>query len=106
MTTSTPSTTTRYREHLTAIPPTIMRYLVNASLKQVPAQGRVQNGDEDQKRMNQQQGPATQQGRSTRHAIRHLITHPRRHHNTRSLERWGDYRQTNIVGRKIKMSTR
>jgi hypothetical protein len=61
-----------------------MYYLVNTSFKQSAAQGSAQSGDDDQERMNQQQGPATQQGRSTCSAIQLLITHPLRHHNTQS----------------------
>ena len=65
---------TRYEEHTTGIPPTMMHYLADASLKQSPAQGCAQSGGDDQEVMNQQRGPATQfmeeQGRSTRHMIR------------------------------------
>jgi hypothetical protein len=74
----------RYREHLTAMLSTTMRYLLNASFKQSAAQGSAQSGADNQERTNQQQGPATQQGRSTRCVIRHLITYPLWHHNTRS----------------------
>ena len=98
----TPSTTTRYGEHPTRRPPMIMRYLIDASLKQVPAQGSAQSGDDDQEVMNQQRGPATQQERSTRRTIQYPITHPLWHHNTRSLERWGDTTRTPSLAARLR----
>jgi hypothetical protein len=58
--------------------------LPDAFLKQSPVQGSSQSGADDQEVLKQQRGPATQQGRSTRYAIRHLITHSLRHHNAQS----------------------
>jgi hypothetical protein len=79
------STKMHYGEHTTGIPPTRVHYLADAFLKQSPVQESAQSGADDQEVLKQRRGPATQQGRSTRYAIRHLITHPLRHHNAQSL---------------------
>ena len=73
-------------------------------LEQSPAQGRAQTGGDDQEMLNQQRGPATQfmeeQGRSNSSRDPAVRSHTPRHHNTRSLERWGDTaRPTVLAGR-------